>query len=99
MIVVVMILTINMKDKYFTILIFLLCLVVVVIITTESVQIDSLREELEEVKLQRDLLSDAIRSYDDQDDKEDIDIMETTQYFLETEGYCIHDLNNWVYCY
>ena len=59
----------------------------------------SVKEELEEVELQRDLLSDAIRSYDDQDDKEDISIMETTQYFLETEDYCIHDLNNWVYCY
>lgn len=59
----------------------------------------NVKTELEEVKLQRDLLSDAIRSYDDQDDKEDISIMETTQYFLETEGYCIHDLNNWVYCY
>lgn len=59
----------------------------------------STKQELEEVKVQRDLLSDAIRSYDDQDDKEDISIMETTQYFLETEGYCIHNLNNWVYCY
>lgn len=59
----------------------------------------STKTELEEVKLQRDLLSDAIRSYDDQDDKEDISIMKTTQYFLETEGYCIHDLSNWVYCY
>lgn len=59
----------------------------------------STKQELKKVELQRDLLSDAIRSYDDQDDKEDISIMETTQYFLETEGYCIHDLSNWVYCY
>ena len=88
-----------MKNKYFAILIFLLCSLVVFIITTESIQIYSLTKELEKIKLQRDLLSDAIRSYDDQDDKEDISIMETTQYFLESEGYCIHDLNNWVYCY
>ena len=89
----------NMKEKYFAILILILCSVLIVTIITESVEIDSLREELEETKVQRNLLSDAIRSYDDQDDKEDISIMETTQYFLETEGYCIHNLNNWVYCY
>lgn len=87
-----------MKEKYFAI-VMLLCLMLVFFIITEGVQIASLSKELEETKLQRDLLSDAIRSYDDQDDKEDISIMETTQYFLETEGYCIHDLNNWVYCY
>lgn len=49
--------------------------------------------------MQRDLLSDAIRSWDDQDDKEDLSIMQSVDYFLEEIGEDHTILGEWVYCY
>ena len=51
------------------------------------------------VETQRDLLSDAIRSWDDQDDKEDLSIMQSVDYYLEDIGLDHTVLGEWVYCY
>lgn len=55
--------------------------------------------ETKTVEMQRDLLSDAIRSWDDQDDKEDLSIMQSVDYFLEEIGEDHTILGEWVYCY
>lgn len=55
--------------------------------------------KVEKVEKERDLLSDAIRSWDDQDDKEDLSIMQSVDYFLEEIGEDHTILGEWVYCY
>lgn len=64
-----------------------------------SVTITVLCLKVEKVEKERDLLSDAIRSWDDQDDKEDLSIMQSVDYFLEEIGEDHTILGEWVYCY
>lgn len=60
---------------------------------------DKLHREKQTVEIQRDILSDAIRSYEDQDDKEDITMFMTAEYFLEEIGCDTTTLGEWSYCY
>lgn len=84
----------NLKDKFKVIhTIYIISLLIIGIFLYCTIN------RVKEAELQRDLLSDTIRAYEDQDDKEDISILTTADYFLELKGYSKNDLKNWVYCY
>ena len=57
-----------------------------------------LRNELEQVKIERDLLSDAIRSHIDRTDG-DCDILIEVNHFLNANNENLRDFDQWSYCY
>ena len=61
-------------------------------------EVQQLRNELEHVKMERDLLSDAIRCHIDATDEE-CDILLDVNHFLKVADENLVDFDKWSYCY
>lgn len=62
-------------------------------------EVQQLRNELENVKKERDLLSDAIRSHIDKTNGDCDDILIEVNHFLNVNNESLKDFDKWSYCY